>query len=108
VLVARYEEPSELAAAIRRACEDPALERALRQHAREAALPFSRAAVDAAEVALYREALEIPTSLRRRTRDRLRYAAWRGRRELRRWRAGFGPGRARELPAEARDLESRG
>lgn len=57
LLVADVEDPHAIAGAIRRACEDPALARHLRQHAPRAALPFDRRSIDALEVGLYAELL---------------------------------------------------
>jgi glycosyltransferase involved in cell wall biosynthesis len=56
-LVRKYEDAEELAQAIRRVCEDTEHRRLISEGAIEAARPFDRRIVDAAEVAIYREAL---------------------------------------------------
>ncbi len=58
-LVDRYEDPDAVAAAIARVCEDADYRARLSAGARTAARPFDAATVDAAEVAIYREALAL-------------------------------------------------
>jgi glycosyltransferase involved in cell wall biosynthesis len=58
LLVGDPENPEAIAAAIRRAVEDPIVRGVLKARAREAALPFSKEAVDAREIAAYRTVLK--------------------------------------------------
>ena len=73
LLVTELEDPAAIARAVRRACEDPELRARLRANALAAAAPFAKEAVDAREVALYRELIESggPGAVRR-----ARIAAW--------------------------------
>jgi glycosyltransferase involved in cell wall biosynthesis len=73
LLVERFEDPEEVARAVRRACEEPELRARLQQNAPAAAEPFTKEAVDAREAQLYREAIEsgAPSAARR-----LAIAAW--------------------------------
>jgi glycosyltransferase involved in cell wall biosynthesis len=59
-LVAAFEDPHALATALREVAEDPELAAKLRRGGVTAAQPFAREKVDALEVAVYREALELP------------------------------------------------
>jgi glycosyltransferase involved in cell wall biosynthesis len=73
-LVDAFEDPAALARAVRQVCEDAGYREALGRGAVDAAKPFERHAIDAAEVELYREAIELgPTPLSRR----LEIALWR-------------------------------
>jgi glycosyltransferase involved in cell wall biosynthesis len=66
-LVRDYGNPEALAAAIRRVCEDTVYRGKISAGAQIAAKPFARARVDEAEVAFYREAMEMgPLSWPRR------------------------------------------
>jgi len=99
-LVDDFEDPSALAAALRRVCEDPAYRASLGSNAIEAAKPFEKAAVDAAEVALYREAISLPRlSLQRR----FELAVWRVRA---RTPSAFKPDWARRLVRAAEGRRS--
>jgi glycosyltransferase involved in cell wall biosynthesis len=77
-LVADYENPGALAAAVRHVCEDDAYRRRLSAGAVKAAQPFDRRAVDAAEVAIYRETLALGAHVRDplSASQRLDLAAW--------------------------------
>jgi glycosyltransferase involved in cell wall biosynthesis len=78
-LVKEYENPEALADAIRRMCEDTAYRQMLSEGAVKAAQPFELHNVDAAEVAIYREAMSLgPLSLSRR----LEVANWRARERI--------------------------
>jgi hypothetical protein len=66
-LVEDFNNPQALAKAIRKVCEDPACRRLLAAGAIKAAQPFDRKIIDAQEVAIYREAMNLePFSLSRR------------------------------------------
>jgi glycosyltransferase involved in cell wall biosynthesis len=58
-LVKEYENPWALAEAIRKVCEDTEYRRTICAGAVKAAQPFDRRIVDAAEVAIYREAMKL-------------------------------------------------
>lgn len=58
LLVGALEDPAAVAREVRRACEDAGLRARLRGNAPAAAAPFAKHAVDAREVALYRELIE--------------------------------------------------
>jgi glycosyltransferase involved in cell wall biosynthesis len=75
LLVPELEDPAAVARAVRRACEDARLRARLRANAPAAAAPFAKGAVDAREVALYRELIGSggPGALRRAA-----IAAWQG------------------------------
>lgn len=73
-LVEQYTHPARLAEAVRLVCEDEAYRRRLHVGAVMAARPFEKAAIDAAEAAIYREALARP--VRSSWRD-LDLARWR-------------------------------
>jgi glycosyltransferase involved in cell wall biosynthesis/SAM-dependent methyltransferase len=60
LLVRDPEDADALAAAVREACENPAVRTTLRRQARSAAAPFAKEAVDAREVAAYRRLLDAP------------------------------------------------
>lgn len=66
-LVPDYENPRALSDAIQRVCEDTVYREVLSAGAIKAAMPFDRSIVDAAEAAIYREAVEMksPTLARR-------------------------------------------
>jgi glycosyltransferase involved in cell wall biosynthesis len=59
-LVEDYEDPKEIAQAIRKVCEDADYRRAIQEGAIKAAQPFDRRRIDEQEVANYREALAKP------------------------------------------------
>lgn len=66
-LVEDFNNPQALAKAICKVCEDPAYRRLLAAGAIKAAQPFDRKIIDAQEVAIYREAMNLePFSLTRR------------------------------------------
>ena len=74
-LVKEYENPKALSKAIRNTCENPAYRRRISDGAMNAAKPFERHIVDAAESAIYREALELePLTLS--TVDKLKLSIW--------------------------------
>jgi len=72
-LVADFESPAALAAAIRRVCEDREYARRIGAGAARVAERFDRVAVDRQEIAIYREALALPRPPLAR---RLALAAW--------------------------------
>ncbi len=79
-LVSDYENPQALADAIRRVCEVASFRQMLSAGALEAAVPFDRRIVDAAETAIYHEALELKPLAPAR---RLEITAWRTEEALR-------------------------
>ncbi len=74
-LVKEYENPRALAEAIRKVCEDVKYRETLSTGAVKAAQPFDRAVVDEMEVAIYREALALPSLSLGRWAG---WAIWRG------------------------------
>jgi len=79
-LVKAYEEPKAIAGAIRRVSEDTEYRRRITAGAEIASQPFDRPIVDAAEMAIYREALALPrTGLGRR----LEIERWKAQQALR-------------------------
>jgi glycosyltransferase involved in cell wall biosynthesis len=63
-LIKEYENPRSLSEAIRKICEQPEYQRKLSDGAVQAAKPFERSIVDAAEASIYKEALSLkPLSL---------------------------------------------
>jgi len=81
-LVKDFRSPQAVADAVRRVCEDAPYRAVIKRGAAQAARPFDRRLVDAAEAALYREALALPPA---GAAERRRRAAWSARRTL--WRA---------------------
>lgn len=81
-LVREFRNPRAVADAVRLVCEDAPYREVLRRGAIEAAWPFHRLIVDAAEAALYREALALPPLGSAELR---RWRIWKSRRAL--WRA---------------------
>lgn len=81
-LVREFRSPRAVADAVRRVCEDAPYREAIRRGAVEAARPFHRRLVDAAEAAIYREALALPPLGGAELR---RWRVWKARRAL--WRA---------------------
>jgi len=81
-LVKDFRDPQAVAGAVRRACEDAPYRERLRRGAIEAAKPFDRRHVDAAEAAIYREAMTLPPLGGAEARQ---WQLWRARRTL--WRA---------------------
>ena len=72
--MSEYEDPSAIAAAIRRVCEDSARRDAMQTRVHEAARPFCRERIAGHEVAIYEELLGAPSpSLQRR----VEIGAWR-------------------------------
>lgn len=78
-LVKEYENPHALAEAIRKVCEDVKYRETLSAGAVKAAQPFDRTVVDEMEVAIYREALELPSLSMARWAE---WAVWRGQEAL--------------------------
>jgi malonyl-CoA O-methyltransferase len=72
-LVQDYENPTALAAAIQRTCEDNGYRKRIGAGAQKVAQRFETRAVDAAEVAIYQEALSLPQP---RIGRRLELALW--------------------------------
>ncbi len=70
-LVNEYENPESLAQAIRKVCEDKDYRQTISTGAMEAARPFDRKVIDATEVAIYREAMNMGVM------QPLRCIAWR-------------------------------
>ena len=80
-LVKDYEKPEALASGIRQVCENQRYRLLLSEEAVKAAQPFERSTVDAAEAAIYREALRLnPLSLS--IVDKLTLSIWRANRNL--------------------------
>lgn len=79
-LVKDYENPQALATAIRRVCEDPLYHHTLSAGAIKAAQPFERHSVDAAEAAIYREAMNLRSLTLHR---RFEIVAWKTRNAVR-------------------------
>ena len=78
-LVKEFQNPRAMAEAVRRACEDAPYRETIRRGAVEAARPFDRRLVDAAEAALYREALALPPL---GGAEQRRWRVWKARRAL--------------------------
>lgn len=79
-LVKEYEDPGAIASAIRRVCEDVEYRRHIIAGAEVAARPFDRPMVDAAEMAIYREAMALPHEPLGR---RLEIRTWKARQTVR-------------------------